>query len=139
MAPVKIGSGDTLASFPVLREVASSSDPIWRTVEVCERIASVFLLVALIPLMLASAAAIRLLSGRSPLIAHRRVGWQGSELWMLKLRTMWGPEPGSTGWVEYIEDSIGPGDKRAGDPRVGNRFASFCRRHSIDELRSCGM
>jgi lipopolysaccharide/colanic/teichoic acid biosynthesis glycosyltransferase len=53
---------------------------------------------------------------------------------MLKLRTMWGPESGSTGWVEYIEDSIGPGDKRAGDPRVGNRFASFCRRHSIDEL-----
>ena len=109
----------------------------WRTVEVCERIASVFLLVALIPLLLASAAAIRLLSGRSPLIAHRRVGWRGETLWMFKLRTMWdGPPAGAraSGLVEYVDDEAGPGEKRARDPRVANWFARFCRRHSIDEI-----
>jgi lipopolysaccharide/colanic/teichoic acid biosynthesis glycosyltransferase len=86
--------------------------------------------------MLAAAALILcVLSRRSPLIAHRRVGWRGRTLWMLKLRTMW---PASTGaraaWVERIDDDSGPDLKTAGDPRVTSRFARFCRRHSIDEL-----
>ncbi|MDE3166581.1 MAG: sugar transferase [Acidobacteriota bacterium] len=57
---------------------------------VCERAAGAVLLVLALPVMLGSALAVRLLSGRSPWIAHRRVGWRGADLWMLKLRTMWG-------------------------------------------------
>ena len=91
---------------------------------------------ALSPVVVGSALAVRLLSGRSPWIAHRRVGWRGEALWMLKLRTMWSEDGPSArqGWVEYIEDDDGPQQKQSGDPRVTNWFARFCRRHSIDEL-----
>jgi len=78
---------------------------------------------------------VAVLSGRTPLIAHRRVGWRGSTLWMLKLRTMWDREsPGGSGWIEHIDDEAGPQSKQDCDPRVANPFARFCRRHSIDEL-----
>jgi len=93
------------------------------------------LLATSIPLLCASAAALALLSRRSPLIAHRRVGRRDSTLWMLKLRTMWddnSPERGS--WLEYIDDETGPLGKNEQDSRVPSRFARFCRRHSIDEL-----
>jgi len=90
-----------------------------------------------LPAILACAVAIRVLSGRTPFIAHRRVGWNGSVLWMLKLRTMWETEqpvaPGNS-WVEFIDDEEGPGWKQASDARVPHGFARFCRRHSLDEL-----
>ena len=97
----------------------------------------------------ASMLAVWLLSGRSPLIAHRRVGFEGAPLWMLKLRTMWDKSAGwnkSAGdksanaapkgavWIEYIDDDTGPRLKQALDSRVSGGFARFCRRHSIDEL-----
>ena len=106
--------------------------------EACERLASVALLALAAPVLLPCAALLWLLSGRSPLIAHRRVGWHGQALWMIKLRTMWnkrsGDAPAGFRWVEYIEDTAGPQHKRSDDPRVTHEFARFCRRHSIDEL-----
>jgi len=125
-------------SAPLLRQTAIADDPLWETVSVCERLASAALMVALSPLLLGSAAAVAVLSGRSPLIAHRRVGWRGAPLWMLKLRTMWdradAAPPRRFRWIEYVEDDAGPQSKRACDPRVTSRLARFCRRHSIDEL-----
>lgn len=127
-----------MASIPVARRAPPESDLVWQGVGVCERLVSAGLLAALSPVLAASAAAVSLLSGRTPLIAHRRVGWRGATLWVLKLRTMWGPAdetPGyRTRWVEYIDDEAGPGRKHPADPRVASRFARFCRRHSIDEL-----
>jgi len=79
----------------------------------------------------------RIFSGRTPFIAHRRVGWNGSVLWMLKLRTMWETEQSITparSWVEFIDDEQGPVRKQAADARVPHGFARFCRRHSLDEL-----
>ena len=107
--------------------------------DICERLASAILFAAVSPVMAASAATLALLSGRTPLIAHRRVGWRGATLWMLKLRTMWtdeaaGQRRSASRWVEYIEDTAGPELKQDADPRVSNWFARFCRRHSIDEL-----
>ena len=127
-----------MGSVGVLRQAFPESDFAWQAVSLCERLASVALLAALSPVIVGSAVALSLFSGRSPLIAHRRAGWRGSTLWMLKLRTMWdrqgaGAGRGS-GWIEYIEDDRGPRLKQADDPRVNNRFARFCRRHSIDEL-----
>jgi lipopolysaccharide/colanic/teichoic acid biosynthesis glycosyltransferase len=109
---------------------------------ICERVASLALFAAVSPVLVGSALAMTLRSGRTPLIAHRRVGWQGSPLWMLKLRTMWpaisdsGEElpPRRSGWIEYIDDDLGPQLKHPADARVTSPFARFCRRHSIDEL-----
>lgn len=103
-------------------------------VGVCERCAAIGLLAVLSPLIAGSAAVLSLLSRRGPLIAHRRVGWRGRTLWMLKLRTMWDGEPGAFRWIEYMDDASGPTKKHPQDPRVAGRFARFCRRHSIDEL-----
>jgi exopolysaccharide production protein ExoY len=127
-----------VGSIGVLRQAVPESDFAWQAVGICERLASVALLAALGPMVVASGVALSLFSGRSPLIAHRRVGWRGSTLWMLKLRTMWGHEDACAGrrpgWIEYIDDDRGPRLKQAADPRVNSRFARFCRRHSIDEL-----
>jgi exopolysaccharide production protein ExoY len=114
---------------------------------ICERVASVALFAAASPVLVGSALAMSLRSGRTPWIAHRRVGWQGSPLWMFKLRTMWPATPDDapggplqrsplqrSRWIEYIDDDLGPQLKHSSDPRVTSPFARFCRRHSIDEL-----
>ena len=44
---------------------------------------------AVAPALGATMLAVRALSGRSPLIAHRRLGLNGEPFWILKLRTMW--------------------------------------------------
>jgi len=136
--PVRSRKRVYLASIPLVRQLTPASQLTWRAVGICERFASAALFAALSPVLAGSALAVSLLSGRTPLIAHRRVGFRGEPLWMLKLRTMWGQE--QTGvrrrsrWVEYVEDHAGPERKQTGDPRVTSRFARFCRRHSIDEL-----
>jgi exopolysaccharide production protein ExoY len=132
--PTTIGIGTHLASAPILGEVPATRDLTWYAVEACERLASTVLLAALAPVVLACAAAVAWASGRSPFIAHRRVGWRGETLWMIKLRTMWDGKPaGSRTWVERIGGEA-QAQKEADDPRIGNGFARFCRRHSIDEI-----
>jgi len=131
------GDRRIVATLLVVRHSVSASRRPWLGVDFCERIASAVLLAAGSPILAAGMAAVALLSGCAPLIAHRRVGWRGSTLWMLKLRTMWdsqGRRPNRGGWIEYIDDETGPQDKAAADPRVPNWFCRFCRRHSIDEI-----
>ena len=110
----------------------------WRITETCERVASLGMAIALGPVIAVVGTGAAVLSGRTPFIAHRRVGWRSRTLWVLKLRTMWGPQVNSSGqrrgWVEYIDDAGGANLKGSGDPRVVSRFARFCRRHSIDEI-----
>jgi len=101
---------------------------------VFERLAALLLFTLALPVMVLAALTLWIVSGRSPLIAHRRVGWQGADLWMLKLRTMWGGSDPAGSWIERIQDETGPQLKGARDPRVRSRFARFCRRHSLDEL-----
>jgi lipopolysaccharide/colanic/teichoic acid biosynthesis glycosyltransferase len=127
-----------LGSLPVLRQTPSEADWSWQIIAICERIAAVGLLLLALPLLGICALALWVLFGRTPLIAHRRVGWRGSPLWMLKFRTM-RPGPAQAGaWservIERIDDDRGPEQKSASDSRVAGRFARFCRRHSIDEL-----
>jgi len=124
-----------VGSIPVLRLAVSETDLRWRIVAMGERAAAVVLLALALPVIFASALLIWMLSGRTPLIAHRRVGWRGSTLWMLKLRTMWahGDAPGR-GWIERIDDACGPDLKCEDDPRVPGAFSQFLRRHSVDEL-----
>jgi exopolysaccharide production protein ExoY len=102
---------------------------------VAERVCATVLLIALLPLLAAITAVTYVLSGRSPLIAHRRVGQHGCELWVWKFRTMWGRRGSySVALTEYIADEHGPAQKSSCDARVTSAFARFCRRHSVDEL-----
>lgn len=127
-----------MASIPVPRQLESTDDLTWQVIAACERVGSAAILAVCSPVLAASAVTVSLLSGRTPFIAHKRVGWRGATLWMLKLRTMWGEDDSTdrrrTLWVEYIEDDSGPEEKAPQDPRVPSWFARFCRRHSIDEL-----
>jgi len=129
--------GAALGSLPVLRQDADSSEWTWQLVTICERVAAFFLLLLALPLLVVCAIVLGLRARRFPLIAHRRVGWRGGDLWMFKLRTMWPADERAGGLrfeIECIEDEAGPEQKSASDSRVSGRFARFCRRHSIDEL-----
>ena len=100
-----------------------------------EPVLATLALLLLSPLIVAIGIAIAMLSRRSPLVSHMRVGWRGAPLPMLKFRTMWtGDEPPSEAF--FIEDVSGrvPASKNASDPRVTSRFAALCRRYSLDEL-----
>lgn len=108
----------------------------WLT-EIGERVAGSALLAIASPVIAASALAIAGLSRRTPIIAHLRVARDGKPFWMLKLRTMWpssqlGPQAGV--WIEQIIAEPEGDGKDPSDARVSGWFASFCRRHSIDEL-----
>ena len=109
---------------------------IWSFIRLLERAAAALFLVLLSPLMVLTAAAIALLSRRSPLVAHLRIGQFGVPFWTLKFRTMWGRAAGAgrVELLEYIVDDCGPEYKRLADPRVSSAFARFCRQYSIDEL-----
>lgn len=128
-----------MASIPINQSIVTeTSERTWQFVELGERIFAGILLIALSPFLCAVWIAILVLSRRSPLIAHRRVGLHNSELWVLKFRTMWDDRKrGAIGCplsVEYIDDQVGPDLKGPGDPRVRGWFARFCRQHSVDEL-----
>lgn len=104
-------------------------------VSLAERAAAASAMAMLAVPFTALTVAIAALSRRPPLIRHRRVGYLGEDLWMLKLRTMWDDStPRSRGWFERIDDQNGPAAKQPGDARITSRLAAFCRRHSIDEL-----
>jgi lipopolysaccharide/colanic/teichoic acid biosynthesis glycosyltransferase len=105
--------------------------------EVVERAIGLALLIASIPVLVVCALGIVVLSRRSPLVAHLRVGKNSQTFWMLKLRTMWGAADASHGesrWIEHVVGEPEGNGKELRDPRVTSRFAAFCRRHSIDEI-----
>jgi exopolysaccharide production protein ExoY len=92
-------------------------------------------LMVLAPAMLVVAAIIAILARRAPLVRHRRVGWRGVELPLLKFRTMW---EANQKWapvfaIEDVSNAI-PATKNGEDDRITSRFAAWCRKHSIDEL-----
>lgn len=101
-----------------------------------ERIVAGALLLLALPVLLLAAITVVILSRRSPFVAHRRVGYRGRSLWVLKLRTMWKDDTGSGSiLVQHLPPSdsglVFPLSKGAG---VTSRFAAFCRRYSVDEL-----
>ncbi len=115
--------------------VASPLEAFPRGGETLERAFAGVLLLSLLPVMSVLAIATFVLSGRAPLIAHRRVGRYGRDLWVWKFRTMWADRgPYRALFTEYIADEEGPSRKCPADTRVRSAFAAFCRRHSLDEL-----
>ncbi len=109
----------------------------WEVAAIAERVLALLALAALLPLLIVAAAVVVLFSRRSPLVAHARVGRNGKEIRVLKLRTMWSAEASNPGtsplFVEHLPREPVPEVKKH-DPRVTSAFAAFCRKYSIDEL-----
>lgn len=87
------------------------------------------------PVAVAIAVVILALSGQSPLVRHRRVGWKGEDLWLLKFRTMWTPGNRARPFmaIEDLPESY-PIVKLKSDRRISSPFAAWCRRYSLDEI-----
>ena len=84
--------------------------------------ASLFLLIAFAPLLIAIGIAVRVIDGASVLYSQERYGRHGNRFRILKFRTMRVDEPGS----RFVQVS-------RNDPRV-TRLGAFLRRTSLDEL-----
>ncbi|MGI8959629.1 MAG: sugar transferase [Bryobacteraceae bacterium] len=115
----------------------ADSSLLWRFVAGLERSSACVILILSLPLLATVCLITVLLSRRSPLVAHRRVGKRGQEIWVFKLRTMWTRQPRK--WrrlelVEYLRRDVVPDCKPKCDPRITSSFAAFCRKYSIDEV-----
>ena len=121
--------------FKLEASFARNHSPLWKAVELTERTASAALLLLILPALLIAAIIVIFASRRSPLIAHRRVGQNGREIWVFKLRTMWNRDAKQFRLKPFIEPiTCGPLKlKPRSDPRVTSRFAALCRKYSIDE------
>jgi lipopolysaccharide/colanic/teichoic acid biosynthesis glycosyltransferase len=110
----------------------------WDAVMFGERVFALLLLAALLPFLIVAGVIVVLLSRRCPLVSHARVGRNGKDIRVLKLRTMWSrvaPKPGpSPYFVEHLRREPVPEVKKSYDPRVTSAFAAVCRKYSIDEL-----
>lgn len=112
---------------------------VWVGVSIAERLGAGALLMLLTPPLAVIGIVTAILSRRSPLIAHLRVGQAGRPIWVLKFRTMWDRDSRRNGFatlVERLTPERAPAFeiKSSNDPRVTSRFAAACRRYSIDEL-----
>jgi exopolysaccharide production protein ExoY len=92
-------------------------------------------LAVLAPAMVIVAAIIAILARRTPLVRHGRIGWRGTDLPVLKFRTMWEPRQkwGRLFAIEDVSNAI-PVTKNGEDDRITSQFAKWCRKHSVDEL-----
>jgi exopolysaccharide production protein ExoY len=109
----------------------------WSLVAFAERFAATILLLVLLPWLSMVGVVIAVLSRRSPLVRHSRVGQYGREIHVLKFRTMWNSSTAAESrhfFIEPVWDDGEPKVKLPGDPRVTSRFAFLCRRYSVDEL-----
>jgi exopolysaccharide biosynthesis polyprenyl glycosylphosphotransferase len=96
-------------------------------------VAAALLLLALAPLLLAVAAAVRLSSRGPILFRQQRAGLNGQPFQLLKFRSMRAGAEKEQPTLAPFNEMTGPAFKLANDPRV-TRLGRFLRRHSLDEL-----
>ncbi|GAA1176058.1 sugar transferase [Ornithinimicrobium humiphilum] len=100
---------------------------------VCDRIAALFLLVLLAPLMLVVAVCVKLEDGGPVLFRQSRVGHEGRTFSMWKFRSMVVDAEDQLPRLIGLSDASGPLFKLRSDPRV-TRTGSIIRKFSLDEL-----
>lgn len=121
---------------PVLQTVGpqwrfTRGEPLWkRTLDI---VGSAALLVALSPVMLAAAIAIKLTSRGPVIFRQQRSGLYGEPFTILKFRTMTVDAEARKKEVAHLDQQDGPTFKIPHDPRV-TPLGRFLRRTSIDEL-----
>lgn len=90
-------------------------------------------LIALAPLFLAVAVAIRLESGGPVFFRQKRVGLNGRAFSMVKFRSMFADAEARLQALQAMNEMDGPVFKMKNDPRI-TRIGRFIRKTSIDEL-----
>ena len=124
------------AVTPVLQTVGpqwrfTRSEPLWkRTLDI---VGAASLLIALSPVMLAAALAIKLTSRGPVIFRQKRSGLYGEPFTILKFRTMTDDAEARKAEVAHLNEQDGPTFKIPHDPRV-TPLGRFLRRSSIDEL-----
>jgi exopolysaccharide biosynthesis polyprenyl glycosylphosphotransferase len=103
----------------------------WKSV--MDRVGAMGLIIALSPLLLLVAVAVRLSSPGPAIFRQRRAGLYGRPFTMLKFRTMCMDAEDRQRELETLNEMSGPVFKIENDPRI-TRLGRFLRRTSIDEL-----
>lgn len=121
---LSIASGVARPPQPTLepRTVANNSYCMGGTKRLLDIVVSLFALIGLAPLMLATALAVAIESGFPVLLSQTRHGLGGRKFGMLKFRSM-----------AKNASSLGPYFTHDNDPRI-TRVGRFIRRTSLDEL-----
>ncbi len=114
----------------VVREVPSWYGPAKRAIDVT--VAATGLIVTA-PILLLAMAGIVLVSGGSPLYRQTRVGLNGRQFKMFKLRSMVNNAHEQRHELSHLNEADGPVFKLRRDPRL-HALGGFLRRTSIDEL-----
>jgi exopolysaccharide biosynthesis polyprenyl glycosylphosphotransferase len=103
------------------------------TKRACDVVGAALGLLALLPLFLAVALAIKATSRGPVLFRQGRVGLRGRPFTLLKFRTMVAGADSLLGALRERNEADGPLFKLRHDPRV-TRVGAFLRRYSLDEL-----
>ena len=98
-----------------------------------DRIGALLLIIALSPLLILTALAVRLSSPGPAIFRQRRAGLHGRPFTMLKFRTMCMDAEARQRELESLNEMSGPVFKIENDPRI-TPLGRFLRRTSIDEL-----
>lgn len=125
---------DQLGPLPILSFEPVSHDEnmliIKRLVDIT---ASIFAIIALLPLLVIVAAAIKLDSKGPIFFKQKRVGLNKRYFNMVKFRSMHEDAEQLMAEIEHLNEAEGPIFKMSNDPRI-TRIGKFLRRSSIDEL-----
>jgi exopolysaccharide biosynthesis polyprenyl glycosylphosphotransferase len=125
---------DDLDGIPLLSFSTTPSDALALAAKrALDVVLSAAVLVALSPLFLAVAAAIKLESPGPVFFRQRRVGMNGREFMLNKFRSMYADAESRLESLRARNEVSGPVFKMRDDPRV-TRVGRFLRRTSIDEL-----
>ncbi|RZQ65533.1 sugar transferase [Amycolatopsis suaedae] len=120
--------------MPLLRVAAPTFTGGRRLVkEIVDRVASAALLIALSPLLIVIALAVRVTSAGPVIYRQRRVGRAGQTFTMYKFRTMVADADRVRAALRESNEGAGPLFKLRRDPRV-TRVGGLLRRYSLDEL-----
>ncbi len=125
---------DWFAGEPVIHYTAQSAPPshlVWK--RLTDIALAVVLMIALLPLGLLIALAIKLTSRGPIFFRQQRAGLNGEPFWLLKFRSMHLDAEKRQASLARHNEMSGPVFKIANDPRV-TAPGRFLRRHSLDEI-----
>lgn len=122
-------AGMTLLSYRQSQRTGIS----WTGKRLLDVVVAAVTLVLTAPLWLAAALVIKLDSPGPVLFRQRRIGRNGQEFDLYKLRTMRRDAEAARAALLHLNEADGPYFKIASDPRI-TRVGRFLRRYSIDEL-----